>query len=76
MCPFFWGSGLLAILAVVLFWVLLFAGLFLFFRALAHRNMSPAPVTPETTRAILDRRLAVGEITPEQYDDLLRKLGG
>ncbi|MHB0935668.1 MAG: SHOCT domain-containing protein [Armatimonadota bacterium] len=68
-------------IGMILFWIAVFVGLYLLYRALAHRGAwSPAagPTTPvtETPRSILDRRLAAGEISSEEYDMLRCKLEG
>jgi hypothetical protein len=41
----------------------------------AGPGSGPAP-EPETPKQILDKRLARGEITPEEYRQLLADLGG
>jgi uncharacterized membrane protein len=40
------------------------------------RYQPPASRPQETTREILDRRLAKGEITPEEYDRLRAQIEG
>jgi putative membrane protein len=61
-----WGSGwwiLMAFLMVV-FWVLVIAGVVWLVRSLAETARGPRRSDP---LEILDHRLASGEITPEEY---------
>ncbi|MHB9025406.1 MAG: SHOCT domain-containing protein [Armatimonadota bacterium] len=73
------GSGwwIVMMIGMILFWVVVFVGLYLLYRALVQRGtLSPAagPTPDDTPRAILDRRLAAGEISSDEYDTLRRKL--
>ncbi len=85
MWPHMWdgGSGwwVAMMIGMILFWIAVFVGLYLLYRVLAQRGaLSPAagPTTPvtETPRSILDRRLAAGEISSDEYDMLRHKLEG
>lgn len=74
------GWWVVMMIGMILFWLVLFVGLYLLYRALAQRgtlSTVAGPTSPvETPRAILDRRLAAGEITAEEYDALRHKLDG
>ena len=71
--PFFWGGwGLVMMLGMLVFWGVLIAGLVLLIRYLAMQ--SPRPSGGETPVDILNRRLAAGQITPEEYDAVGRKI--
>lgn len=75
----FSGWWLVMLLWMLLFWGAVAAGIYLLYRTLSQRNtVNPASGTmaAETPRAILDRRLAAGEISPDDYDALRRKLDG
>jgi uncharacterized membrane protein len=72
-----WWSVML--LGMILFWIAVLVGLYLLYRVVAQRGtLMPVagPSPTETPRAILDRRLAAGEISPDDYDALRRKLEG
>jgi uncharacterized membrane protein len=73
------GWWIVMMLGMILFWIAVFVGLYLLYRAVAQRGtLIPAagPSPMETPRAILDQRLAAGEISPDDYDALRRKLEG
>ncbi len=63
----FLGFIVAAVLAVVL------VGAFLLTRA-GRTTANTGPVPRETSLEVLRRRLAAGEITPEQFDELRRRL--
>jgi uncharacterized membrane protein len=70
-----WGMGLLGTLGMLLFWAV-FVGLLVWFiltltRAANDRPQSTSSAVLETLR----RRLAAGEITPQEFDELRHKLG-
>jgi uncharacterized membrane protein len=70
------GSGwwVVMMIGMLLFWAAVFVGLYLLYRVLAHRGIfSPSSETP---RAILDRRLAAGEISQDDYVAVRRTLEG
>ncbi len=80
MWPHMWGGGgvcsLVMIVGMLLFWAAVVAGVYLLYRVLAQRGgAGAAGPALETPRAILDRRLAAGEISVEEYDVLRGKLG-
>lgn len=63
---------------MLLVWGAVIVGLIFLIRYLAAQT-APAPAAGpggETSRAILDRRLASGEITREEYDELRRRIEG
>ena len=74
-----WHAGNWVVMSVMmLFWVALVGvAIWAAVKFLGGRTSTTpsAPVTP-TPRAILDRRLASGEIDAEQYAQLRRLLGG
>ena len=57
-----WGMGVLMVIAVVA----IVALVIWFVRSTSASHAQPGPAF-ETPRQILDRRLAMGEITPEEY---------
>lgn len=76
MWPHMWYGGgwwFVMMMGMIIFWIMVFIGLYLIYRALAQRPAS-GPPPAETPRAILDRRLASGDISPDVYDALRRKL--
>jgi putative membrane protein len=74
----YWGMSAFGWLGMVLVWVLLVVAIVWALRELrsgGDRAASPPPEPPgEEPFAILDRRLASGEIDPETYDELRDKL--
>lgn len=73
-----WGWwGMIGGLGMLLFWLLLIGGTIWLIATLARSAQNPGrgSITPESPQEILRRRLATGEITPQQYDDLRLKLG-
>lgn len=73
-----WPFLLLRGVGSFLFWLLVFAGIFLIFRSLAGRPSTSAigPATSESPLDILKRRYAKGEINKEQYEEMRSTLGG
>jgi putative membrane protein len=73
-----WGMSVFGWLGMVLVWVLLVVAIVWALRELRSGGDSGAPAAPEPQAedpfAILDRRLASGEIEPEAYDELRDKL--
>ena len=72
-----WGMSAFGWLAMVLVWVLLVVAIVWALRELRSGDREPSrPAEPPTEDpfAILDRRLASGEIDPETYDELRDKL--
>jgi putative membrane protein len=75
----YWGMGGFGWLLMVLFWVVLIVAIVWALRELRPRSgtgqssEAPAPASDDPF-AILDRRLARGEIDPETYDELRDKL--
>jgi putative membrane protein len=70
------GSGwwLLMSVGMVAFWALVLYGVFLLVRSPASAAAGGPP--PESPENVLERRLAAGEISVEEYDRLHRTLGG
>lgn len=63
------GWWLVMVFGMILFWAMVIGGI-VWTIALAARGGSPprsAPSAPESPREILDRRLAHGEITPDDH---------
>ena len=71
-----WGMGLLGGLGMLLFWGLII-GLVVLVVTLTRSNQGGAPRggQPDSALEILRRRLAAGEITPGDFDELSKKLG-
>lgn len=63
-----WGWWLLMSVGMVAFWTLLVYGLVWLVRGVAPRPRQDVP--QETPKEILDRRLAAGEITVDEYERL------
>jgi putative membrane protein len=63
------GSGWWAIMIVSMlaFWGLVAYGAVYLIRQTSNRDGNASPQPTETPREILDRRLAAGEITPNEY---------
>lgn len=68
-----WGAGMLFF---GLFWMILVAAAVWVFARWATRTQDPHDRTPESARAILDRRFASGEMDAEQYGQARRVLDG
>lgn len=81
MCPFCtmpnWGWGLMGGFGMLLVWLLLIGVVVFVVVALTRSAQSQAPRQSgaDATLDILRRRLAAGEITPDEFDELRRKLG-
>lgn len=85
---YYWGGafhGILGLLVLVAFVALIAAAILFVARAFGapgpRPSTQPWPVGPQppaptqpSAREILDRRLASGEISPEQYDEIRAKL--
>ena len=72
-----WGMSVFGWLGMVLVWVLLVVAIVWALRELrsgGSREPSQPSEPPEDPFAILDRRLASGEIDPQAYDELRDKL--
>ncbi len=67
-----WGGGMH--LFGGLFWVLILVGIVLLITSATRRQGAPSPGSAEAPLDILKRRLAKGEITREQYDELKKEL--
>jgi putative membrane protein len=67
------GTGwFVLVLVLVLVLVVVLAGVAVYVAAVAARSPRPpssAPLAPPSPRDLLDRRLASGEITPEEYGE-------
>ena len=73
----YWGMGAFGWFMMILFWVVLIVAIVWALRELrpGDRRSPETPDPPaEDPFAILDRRLASGEIDPETYDELRDKL--
>ena len=73
-----WGMGLLGGLGMLLFWGLII-GLVVWLivvltRSSAGHQHAAGPTQPDTALETLRRRLAAGEITPQEFDALRQKL--
>lgn len=67
------GWWILMMALMILFWGLVVAGVVWLVRG-APESRAPFSATRETPLEILDRRLAAGEISPEEYADRRRLL--
>jgi putative membrane protein len=69
--------GLLGGLGMLLFWGLIIGLVVWMIVTLTRSNQSGAPRggQPDSALEILRRRLAAGEITPQEFDELQQKLG-
>jgi len=84
MLGYHWGGGahvLFGILVLLVLVALLTAAAVFVVRTFGGRQLATAapahaPGAPLSAREILDRRLASGEIAPEQYDQIRAKLEG
>ena len=71
------GWGILMLIGMILFWGLLIVGLVLLVRYIAAQTPSARPVSgPETSIDILNRRLAAGEISTDEYEGVRRRIEG
>ena len=72
------GFGIGMMILMLLFWLLVIAGVvfLIWFIATSLRQgqQEPPRASPETPLEILKRRLASGEITTDEYQDLRRTL--
>ncbi len=71
-----WGMGLLGGLGMLLFWGLIIGLVIWLVVTLTRSGQSTAyrGTQPDTALDILRRRLASGEITPQEFDALRQKL--
>jgi putative membrane protein len=69
---FGWGMGLFGALMMLLFWGGVAAVIVLLVRSLSRS----APSSSDTAMETLRRRLASGEITPEEFDRVRKILQG
>jgi putative membrane protein len=71
-----WGMGLMGGLGMLLFWGLIIGLVVWLVVTLTRTSQSGVSrgAQPDTTLEILRRRLAAGEITPQEYDALRQKL--
>lgn len=71
-----WGSGygLLGWLAMLLFWVLLIAGVVLVVRWIIDERSFRKPSKEDNALSILKERYARGEIDKEQFETMKRDL--
>lgn len=72
-----WGMGLLGGLGMLLFWALIIGLLVWLVVTLTRSGQSNASrsAQPDSALETLRRRLAAGEITPDEFDRLRQKLG-
>lgn len=72
-----WGMGLLGGLGMLLFWGLIIALVVWLVVTLTRSSQGGASRSPQPDTALetLRRRLAAGEITPQEFDALRQKLG-
>ena len=72
-----WGMGLLGGLGMLLFWGLIIGLVVWLIVTLTRSGQSGASrgTQPDTALETLRRRLAAGEITPQEFDALRQKLG-
>ena len=70
-----WGWWLVMSLGMVAFWALVIYGIVWMMRARQNPQQRDEP-SPEPSREILKRRLANGEISIEEYRQLLEALDG
>jgi uncharacterized membrane protein len=72
-----WGMGLLGGLGMLLFWALiigLVAWLVVTLSRLSQSRASTRSTQPDSALETLRRRLANGDITPQEFDELRQKL--
>ena len=70
MHDFGWGWGALMVIGMVAFWALVIYGIVWLFRSSQDSQRSDQPPEPDP-KAILKRRLAQGEISIDEYNQLL-----
>jgi putative membrane protein len=72
-----WGMGLLGGLGMFLFWGLIIGLVVWLIVSLTRLNQGGAAPTTRSDSALelLRRRLAAGEITPQEFDELRQRLG-
>jgi len=72
-----WGMGVLGGLGMLLFWGLIIGLVVWLVVTLTRSSQSGASrsTPPDTALETLRRRLAAGEITPQEFDVLRQKLG-
>jgi putative membrane protein len=71
------GGGWLAMTLMMVFWIALVAvAIWAVARFAGHGSTAAATGTTPTPRALLDHRLAAGEIDAEQYAQLRRLMEG
>ena len=72
-----WSMGLLGGLGMLLFWGLIIGLVVWLVVTLTRLNQGGASRggQPDSVLETLRRRLAAGEITPQEYDELQKKLG-
>jgi putative membrane protein len=72
-----WGMGLLGGLGMLLFWGLIIGLVIWLIVTLTRSNQGAASrgAQPDSALETLRRRLAAGEITPQEFDTLRQKLG-
>ena len=72
-----WGMGLLGGLGMFLFWGLIISLVVWLVVTLTRSGQSGASrsAQPDTALETLRRRLAAGEITSQEFDELRQKLG-
>ena len=61
------GWWIVMVIGMVIFWVLVIVGIFWLVRELAASRGARQPAPGSDAMAMLDRRLAAGEISPEEY---------
>jgi len=71
-----WGMGLLGGLGMLLFWGLIIGLVVWLIVTLTRSNQGAASrgAQPDSALETLRRRLAAGEITPQEFDTLRQKL--
>ncbi len=70
MHDFGWGWGALMVIGMVAFWALVIYGIVWLIRSSQDSQRSDQPPEPDP-KAILKRRLAQGEISIDEYNQLL-----
>ena len=73
---FGFGWGVLMLLGMLIFWALVITGLVMLIRYLAAQTPATRPPTRETALDLLNRRLAMGEISSEEYDAARPRIEG
>lgn len=73
------GAGwfIVMLVGMIIFWGLLITGLIVLIRYIAAHTPTRQPLQgAETPQDILKRRLAAGEISTEEYENIRLRLGG